>query len=438
MDLSGPRAISSINAPLRPETGLRLFQRVTAQILDIAGTTAVLSIEGIPIVAQLSSTEQAATLLTQQTAQFVVTQLTHQKVTLKLLGDDPAETGMENLSSSGTKLAVRLLEQYHIPITDDNLTIARAVLKQHLPITASLLHALISSLENYGTWGNDEADLAAALKASGLPVTAESIELASRQTAKVNDSFPQLIKLIQDMAKESLPAELLEQLTSNLQWLSDSILDGTEETSKLVAQLKTILETLGRSQENLLLGRSQSQESTPPENGLLTLARLEQIVKQMGRNETAETISKFLEDIRSSQFLNAKSEWLQFNFPLRKMKAGQEFSSARLHVSREKKFKSGKFDPPSTRLILQVDITARETVEVDLSVMGKQIRTSVTATDPAWCQQAENELPSLEQALQNLGFHLNEAQVSIGEPQAISGLKLPSDREPMMAVDIEI
>src|SRR5689334_18138244 len=111
MDLSGPRAINSINALSKPELGLRLFQRVTAQVLDVMGTTAVLSVEGIPIVAQLTSADQAATLLTQHAAQFIVTQLTSQKVTLKMLGDDISETSSGSVSSSGTELAVRVLEE---------------------------------------------------------------------------------------------------------------------------------------------------------------------------------------------------------------------------------------------------------------------------------------------------------------------------------------
>src|SRR5512141_1538269 len=92
MDLSGARAVSSISTLSKPEVGLRPFQRVTAQVLEVTGTTALLSIDGIPIVAQLTSSEQAATLLSQQTAQFMVTQVNNQKVTLKILNNDSTQT----------------------------------------------------------------------------------------------------------------------------------------------------------------------------------------------------------------------------------------------------------------------------------------------------------------------------------------------------------
>ncbi len=437
MDLSGLRTITSVNALARPEAGLRLFQRVTAQILDITGTSAVISIDGVPIVAQLSSTDQVA-LLSQRTAQFVVTQLTDQKVTLKIIQGDQSETTEGNSSPSGVELAIHVLEQHNIPVTDKNLMIARAVLKLHLPITASLMNELINSLENYGTWGSAQAELAAALKVAGLPVTAQSIELASRQPGKITDSITQLIKLINDMAGHSLSAEILRQLEFNLRMLSASVLDGTQEPFKLVEQLKAILEMFGRSQENLLLSFSQNAEIDLPEAGLLSLARLQQMLKQMGRNDTAEVIGKFLEDIRSYQFLNAKSDWLEINIPLQNPTAKQQISSARLLISRENEHKSGKIDPDSTRLILQVDINSNETVEVDLAVMGKQIRTSVTAGDAAWCQQAENELPSLEHAFESLGFILKDAKVSIGEPHPRGGLNMIPDGTPMMAVNIEI
>jgi hypothetical protein len=92
----------------------------------------------------------------------------------------------------------------------------------------------------------------------------------------------------------------------------------------------------------------------------------------------------------------------------------------------------------STRLILQVDINSGETVEVDLAIMGKQIQTSVTAPNPRWGEQAESELPSLEQALQSLGFTLKDAKVCMGESQAFTELDVISDSGYLMAVDIEV
>lgn len=296
---------------------------------------------------------------------------------------------------------------------------------------------LLRSLQNYGNWGNAEADLAAALKATDLPVSAQSIDLASRQRGEVGDSLAQLAKMINDMAGENLPAEVLEQLKHNLQLLSGSIPDGNAELTTLVGQLRSMLEMLGRSQENLLLAQSQNADTNSSKTGLLGLAQLQQILQRAGKNEVAETGRNFLEDIRSQQFLNIKSDWLTINFLLQNPKIDQGLASAHLHVSREAQKGSGKISPTSTRFVLQVDIDMNETVEVDLSITGQHVRTSVT-TSPVLFQQAEDGLPSLDHALQNLGFTLQDAKVSVGEPQQFKSLNVLADSIPIMAVDIEI
>jgi hypothetical protein len=244
--------------------------------------------------------------------------------------------------------------------------------------------------------------------------------------------------MIEDVASQNLPAQVVEQLKHNLQLLSGSVPDGMEDVATLVKQLRSMLEMLGRSQENLLLAQSQNTDPNSSETGLLSLAQLQQMLKQAGKNEVAEAVRNFLEDVRSQQFLNIKSDWLAINFPLQHPKIDQELSSARLRVSREGQTRSGKISPSSTRFMLQVDIDTNGTVEVDLSIMGKQVRTSVTTTTPVLCQQATDGLSSLDQALQNLGFTLQDAKVSLGEPQQFKSLNVMPDAVPIMAVDIEI
>ena len=438
MDFLGPSAISSINALSKPEASLRPFQRVSAQVLEVTGTTALLSVEGIPIVAQLASADQATELLNRQTAQFVVTQLTKQKITLRMIKDDSAQTALTGSASNAPELAVRLLEQNHIPPTVNNLMMARSILRQHLPITDNLLQELMEALSEYGSWGSAEADVAAALKAAKLPVSAQTIALVSRQPTKISDSISQLITLLNDTARPDLPAEILKQLEFNMWLLNGMILDGDEETSSLAEQLKAALETLGRSLENTLLEGSQNPEAVSSEISLASLARLQKMMEQIGKNQAAESIGKFLEDMRLNQFLNAKPDWLDINIPIHNVRITERFSTARLRIARDAKSASRKIDPASTRLMLQVDINPGETVEVDLVVMGKQIRTSVTAPNPGWGEQAESELPSLEQGLQSLGFTLKEAQVRIGEPPVFTDLRLVPESEYLMTVDIEV
>ncbi|MGZ9164352.1 MAG: hypothetical protein ACXW4U_04170, partial [Anaerolineales bacterium] len=364
MNVSGPLSISAINASQQHELDLRPFQRVTAQVLAVTGTTALLTIEGYPIVAQLASSDQAVTLVPQQTAQFIVTQRTGEKITLKVLKDDQPQKSLAKSISYGPELAVRLLEGHDIPITANHLMIARAVLGKHLPFTPQLLNELLGTLSVYGSWGSREAELVAALKAGGLPVSAESLALASRQAAQIGDSLARLITRLTDMTGQDLPEALLEQINLNLQVLNAAVLKGGGEPSQIAEQIKAAVELMGRSLENILLEQSRNPNGTR-ENNLLSLVQLQQVLEQAGKNELAEMIRAFLKDLQADQFLNAKPDpipgqgkWSEVGFAIKseRQNAHEEFSSARLRVAHESNNDSSKINPAYTRLILQIDV----------------------------------------------------------------------------------
>lgn len=446
MSFPGPLPVSPINTA-GPEIGLRAFQRVTAQVLSVTGTTAILSIEGHPVVAQLTSADQAAILLSQRTAQFIVTQLTDQGITLKFVKNEQIQSPVTGNVFNATELAARLLEQNNIPVTANNLMMARSILKQHLPITSGLLNELLGALSEYGVWGEAEAELAAAMKAAGLPVTAESLKLASRQAVQTGYSLTQLIATLAESAQQDLPAEVLKQINQNLQMLQAVIVKGDGESSHLAEQLKASVELLGRSLENILLNQSQNPATNLPEKSLTTLIRLQQMLEQFGTKESAQAINEFLADIRQNQLMNVKPDpipgrgvWSEIGFMIQsaQQKADENFSSARLRIAHESKADSDRINPAYTRLIIQVDLKPGETVEVDLSLVGKQIRTSVMAPDPVWCNQAQNELPSLEDALQSLGFILKDMQIGIGDPQSNGGNIIIPGSTTLTAVNIEV
>lgn len=445
MNVSGPLSISAIHTSQQHVLDLRPFQRVTAQVLSVTGTTALLTIEGYPIVAQLASSDQAATLVPQQTAQFIVTRRTGEKIALKVIREDQPQKSLAKSISYGPELAVRLLEGQDIPLTADHLMIARAILGKHLPFTPQLLNELLGTLSAYGSWGIREAELAAAFKAAGLPLSAEILALASRQAAQIGDSLARLITKLTDMTGQELPEALLEQINLNLQILNTAMLKSGGETSQIAEQMKAAIELMGRSLENILLEQSQNPNGAR-QNNLLSLVQLQQRLEQAGKNELAEMIRAFLKDLQADQFLNAKpdpvpgqGQWSEVGFGIKseRQNADEEFSSARLRVAHDSNNDLGKINPAYTRLILQIDINPRQTVEVDLSVVDKQIRTSMTAPDVLWCEQAQAELPGLEDALQRLGYNLKDTKISVGEPQPFERLTT-SGGPPLMTVDIEV
>ncbi len=447
MSFPGPLPIVPINTVADQEVGLRTFQRVTAQVLSVTGTTAILSIEGHPVVAQLTSSDQAAALLSQRTAQFIVTQLTDQMVTLKFVKNDQGQASSAGTVPNGPELAARLLEQNNMPVTVNNLMMARSILKQHLPVTSKLLNELSGTLSEYGAWGEVDAELAAAMKAAGLPVTAQSLKLLSRQPAQTGEAVSGLLTMLSRLVEQDLPPELMKQLKLNLQNLNALVIKGDGETPQLADQLKASIELLGRSLESFLLEQSQNPQALFPEKSLITLFRLQQMLEQFGQKETAKAVREFLADIRQNQFMNVRPDpvpgsgvWTEVGFMLQsaQQKADEKFSSARLRIAHEAKSDSDKINPAYTRLIIQVDLSPEQTVEVDLSLVGKQIRTSVMAPDPLWCDNAQGELPSLVEALQSLGYDLKDVQIGVGDPQPFGGIAPTLQSDTLMTVNIEV
>lgn len=436
MIFPGPISISPINNTNGQNFDLRVFQRITAQVLSVAGTTAVLEVEGHPVVAQLTSADQSAVLSSQRTAQFVITQLGDNSVTLKLIKNEqtfPAGTAY------GPDLAERFLENNNLPITTSNLWMTRALLRQNLPITPRTLKELQGALSEYGDWGEAEADLAAAIKAAGLPLTGQSLALSARRPAPTAQAFSQLMMTLAQAAKQNLPEELLKQLRSNLRFLNSLILERGGDSSRMADQLKAWAEAFGRSLENILLSEIQNGAESISKNNLIELAKLQNLLEQFGKQETAQPLKEFLTDIRREQLMNVKSdspntEWLEIGFAL--PKTDREFSSARLRIARDGSAKA--INPASTRLVLQVDLSPNETVEVDLAFAGKQIRSSVTSPNPAWCKQAQAELPSLTEALAELGYTLKDFQVGVQAPQPFNRLQSGTGSIDLMTVNIEV
>ena len=447
MNISGSLSVSPLNPSNGQELGLRPFQRVTAQILAVNGTTAILSIDGYPVVAQLSSSDQAADLLSQQSAQFIVTQLSDQIVTLKFIKNDQPQPALAGSIAAGPELAARILEQNGIPTNESTLMLARSALKQHLPVTPELLTDLMGALSGLGTWGEGQADLATAMRAAGLPVTAESLALASRPAQQSGEALGNMISLLSNALKQNLPPETRQFLDTNLRMLSELALEWNGTAGKMAKQMKSSVDVLGRSLENLLLAQSENPNQLLPEKSLASLVKLQQMLKQDGKNELADAVGKFLGDIRQNQLMNVKpdpvpgrGEWSEIGFLLQRtpQEIKEDFTSARLRVAHESRAESGKINPAYTRLIIQVDIKPGETVEIDLSLVDKQIRTSVTAPDPSWVNKAQTELPSLEAAFTALGFNLKEAQIGVGYPRPFGGVTLTSGGAPRMTVDIEV
>jgi len=430
--------VSPIGNATDQEFSLRAFQRLTAQVLAVTGTSAILEVEGHSFVAQLTSADQAAELASRQTAQFIVTQLSDQAVTLKLVKNETPAAGAANTAD----LAGQILESNNLPQTAESLTLARALLKQHLPVTPRLLSELKNALANYGAWGQAEADLAAAMKAAGLPVTAQSLTLAARQPVQTAEALSRLMTTLAQALGQNPPPELRKQINASLQALDTLAVQWAGKSPQTADQLKAAAGMLGRSLENILLEQIQADAKSIPEKSLATLARLQTLLEQSGKDEAAQAVGEFLNNARREQLMNVKpdptpgqGQWSAIGFMLRD---GQKSFSARLKIAHEARAESSRINPAYTRLILQVDLQPDETVEVDLALVGKQIRAAMMAQDPAWRRLAQDELPSLEEALGGLGYNLEDVEIGVGKPQPFAQIQMTPASAPPLTVNIEV
>ncbi len=420
MNVQGPAPLSPLQNSTAADTGLRLFQRVTAEIMQVSGVQAVLSIDGHPVVARLASKQDAAELAGQKLAQFVVVGMDEQTLVLKIFR--PAQAGTA-AAQPVQDMAMRILQQSGLPLRPEMLLLARAALSQHLPVNAETFQRLLAALGT-GKWGQMEADQAAALYAAGLPLTPGSLSLALRGRQDFNDALARLLSSLRSaLANPNQPADqarLLQGLYGTLKQLN---LPWDAAAQVLAGRLREVVRYLGRSLENLLSQANPQAGGLPNQNSALDLVRLMQMLHSSGQGELAEQIERFLDQARLTWLLNVRPDpqpgrgaWTEMGALLAAPggNAEEQPLPMRLRVARRCDSQQGEIDPGYTSLTVQVEVEPGQVFQVALSLMGKQVRAQVTAPSEEWLGQARGELPAFEQALAQLGYALRESRVEIG------------------------
>jgi hypothetical protein len=84
-------------------------------------------------------------------------------------------------------------------------------------------------------------------------------------------------------------------------------------------------------------------------------------------------------------------------------------------------------DPSYTRMVIQVDLGLNQTIEVDLSVVNKQVGLAITTSDDSIKMAAVDELDGLKGDLDRLGYTTRFSHVETGEMQTSSeATQIPS------------
>lgn len=428
MNTTGPLPVTPIPHTTEVSPVLRVHQRITGEVMQISAGQVTLMVDGVPIVAQLSAPEQAAELQAQRMAHFVVKEIVDGQVLLQTLKPGAQTAAAEMiLSQTDTSLAGRVLEEAGLPVTASTLTLARALLAQGLEITPAALMELEAALG--GTPTEPEAQLAAALKAAGLPVTPGSLALARQEPDAAGALLHLLEQLRTALQNENVPgrAALYQQA---VQVLQAAVPDWNIPTAQLAQQLRTAAMILGQPLEQLLAGGADSGAPT-----LLDLAQLYRAARG-APPALMESLDHFLDSLRSSQLFNTgprsaeqSSGWSQMDFVLRlpggqqAQGAPEQFFAARLRVARRHPQNGGsRVDPDYTRIVIQVELAPKQTIQVDLAIARSRVQAEVTTPGPETAGLAQEELPILVDRLTRMGYTLQSARVQVGHPPLVGGL----------------
>jgi hypothetical protein len=268
--------------------------------------------------------------------------------------------------------------------------------------------------------------LAAAIKAAGLPLSAESLALAARPAADLGGALAGLMAALRgELAKPQQDPLLRDLIQASLKTLGEAVLDADMPADVLAKKLAGAVGLLGQSIEHTL--KEQAAQASPfwPEKSLVVLLRLQQAAGQSGSRELSERISQVMQDIHQAQWGNARGDqpaqwgkWCDAAFLMNApgvLPEGGEFSS-RFRVERQWKDHRWTVDPTCTHLVIQVDVAEGKTVQVELSLEGHQMKASVTLPDGELRPAAEAELPSFELHVAELGYRVADTDIAVGRP----------------------
>jgi len=426
---------------------LRLFQRVTAEILQINGTQAVISIEGHPIVARLVSQQEAAQLAGKKVAQFIVTAMDQEAITLKIFNPPLSSAAGSGVGLPVQEMALRILQEYGLPVRPELLLLARAALAQHLEVNPENLQKMLAALGG-GSWGQAEAEMAAAMLAAGLPLNEETLALALRARSIYPQALMQLFASLQAaQSNPSLTAEqarLLQTLQNLFQHL---LLPAGTDVQTLAVRIREAVRFSGRSLENILLAEGGVAEGQSSPAGWMEAVRLLSQLRQNGLGEIADQVQRFMDQARMNGLLNLPPQvppgqgvWAEARMLMVNPAGGEQpLLPVRLRLARREKGNSAHIDPLHTTLNIQVEVRPNQVFQVALSVVGRQMRLIVTAPDAEWLSETRSEMPSLEEALRQMGYHLQDSRVEVGRVDFMPAALCPVPARPSLAlIDLEI
>lgn len=409
--------------PIDQPLQLHLNQKVTAEILSVNGEQIDMVIQGIRVVGRLQTGDQAALLEDHKLAQFIVKGSIDGILQLALA--KPNETTVAaQPSSTLAVLSQNLLVLNNIEITEQNLMLGKALLNHGLPINQQAIDELSQALNGIGNWEQAEADMAAALKAGGMPLTENTLSLAMQTLPNMVDSINKLQSQLSRLAAGQGGPEITRLAEQALKLIQSATIDWSKDLPNLLNDLKQAISVWGKSLESEL-ARQVKGDTVQGNEGWLSLIQLRKALDSSGFRTAVQSIDQFMEGVRQMQFLNTarpiengNPPWLLVNLPIAAHIPGQTtqqntFFPTSLRIAYRTQGNVKRIDPDNTRLVLTVDLQNGDYVTADLSVIGKRVGAWLSVSTEELKEKAVATLPDLESRLESLGLSLKVAHCDV-------------------------
>lgn len=415
MSLSGSLPLSQIPPQDLNTLSLQNQERISAEVLQVAGERVYLSIDGVRVVARLTSSDQAARLLERRRANFVVKDSSPKEILLQLVG---GESPGDKAGAAPINLIPELLAREGLAQDTLNTQLAQGLLNHGLPVEGELIRSLRSFLQGHHLTGERQVAAAVALLSQGLQVSPGVFALLMGDLPHLGDLLQRALKDQEpDLTNSPGPkpssknqaASVLEQLIIPVKGQSEQVLE----------ELKRALPLLTDSVESGLLemitGKTISTEGeVPGQEGTAALVDLlAQSLTGEPERQQDPILGGILDRLRLTQFANSQTEghqekarWLHFELPILfpEGSAGTDLKTAYLKINAPYQESEEQYHPRQVNLNFIIRLDERDVIAINLNVFEEKIQATIQASSAQLQEIAQDELEELKSHLSARGY----------------------------------
>ncbi len=368
-----------------------------------------------------------------------------------LLPPSKTNAEMENVARQAMQLVRDALSTLNTPEGQAQLQEQLAQLLQSTSFSAEEQASLVDeltqliqhNLKNLDTPEGQSAleqNLARLLqgRASSLP-NADMLELSQHLQSRLSSlSAQEDLALVSRDITRIVQGHLLTLSSDGRTGLQQGLAQFLQTNGALMsAEARALLE---QDMARLLQDKNAFLQSPESQAGLMTLARLRGGLSGSGMDALLKEMDNLLGRMRWMQFENAppqgtplKEQWLAMELPLlagAQLPGQTQQPLVQLRVAYQSEGKKRKIDPNNTHIMLHFDLGIKdEFVDVDLAVVERKIGAQITVSNTDIQPIAEDEIPNLEEGLEQVGYLLQTARCDLAKPKPLQTTSTEAQKE---------